>query len=33
MSNSIKSLVKSLGEQAGLDEVLRNNKIWFSGEP
>jgi hypothetical protein len=33
MSNSIKSLVKALGEQAGLDEVLRNNKIWFAGEP
>jgi len=33
MSNSIKSLVKSLGEQAGLDEALRNNKIWFAGEP
>jgi hypothetical protein len=33
MGNSIKSLVKSLGEQAGLDEALRNNKIWFSGEP
>jgi hypothetical protein len=25
-------LVKALGEQVALDEVFRNNKIWFASE-
>jgi hypothetical protein len=31
-SNTIKTLVKMLGQQAGLDEGFRNQKIWFEGE-
>lgn len=31
-SNTIKTLVKMLGQQAALDEGFRNQKIWFEGE-
>jgi hypothetical protein len=31
-NNNIKSLVKLLGQQAVIDEVFRNNKIWFASE-
>jgi hypothetical protein len=30
ISNTIKNLVKSFGQQAVLDEAFRNNKIWFA---
>lgn len=30
INNNIKNLVKSFGQQAVLDEVFRNNKIWFA---
>jgi hypothetical protein len=30
MSNNIKNLVKVFGQQAVLDEIYRNNKIWFA---
>ena len=32
MKNHIKELVKLLGEQAVVDEIFRNNKIWFASE-
>jgi hypothetical protein len=33
VSNNIKQLVKMFGQQAVMDEGLRNNKIWFATEP
>ena len=32
MKNHIKELVKLLGDQAVVDEIFRNNKIWFASE-
>ena len=32
MTNTIKSLVKMFGEQAVVDEIFRNNKIWFNSQ-
>ena len=30
MTNHIKEMVKVFGEQAVVDEIFRNNKIWFA---
>lgn len=32
INNTIKGLVKALGDQVALDETFRNNKIWFASE-
>ena len=32
MTHQLREMVKVFGEQAVVDEIFRNNKIWFSSE-